>query len=296
MTTELVQLFEQLFNEYDFMEKTPENFPYKQSFLENSGLYVNVLSGKLSDGTIGSKTVYVNEYEGLLDAEIVMKVPGIKHLKRLDAGFLTVFRSGLVAAYVLWKSKKLDKKIGFIGGGKINLMTAQILSMMGCTDFVLIGGRYNVAKNEQWFSMVSDRKIETGFEKLKDCEVLVACTNNNDKSDLIRIKHAPRAQMVIAQDGGYTLASEWRNRNLNLSDYPKQLVHHFREEFPYDRGRFKNQVYQINLLRGDDNNIGVYLYGTIVADLIAAKFYIENREWFDTVFEKYYDALKRMEK
>lgn len=296
MISELATLFAHLRDEFNFQNENPENFPFKQSFLENSGYYVNVLSGKLSDGTIGSKTVFVDEYSGLLDAELVMKIPNAKTMVRMDAGFLTVFRSGLVAAYTVWRTGNLDLKIGFIGGGKINLMTAKILSLLGCRDFVLIGGRKNVSKNESVFSTVTGVKFETGFEKLKDCDVLIACTNNNDKADLISIKHAPKAKLVIAQDGGYTLASDWRLRNMNFSDYPAQIVNHFKEEFPYDRGRFKNQVFQINLLRERDSNIGVYLYGTIVADLVAAKFTMENQDWVEDMFFEYSQGLQKMEK
>jgi hypothetical protein len=297
MTKEIIEQFELLFTEFEYLEKNPESFPHKSSFADTPGLYVNVLSGQLSDGTVGSKTVYVKEDEGLLDAEVVMKRTGIKRMTRMDASFLTIYRSALVAAYTLWRARRLNTKIGFIGGGKINLMTAMLLSDLGASDFVVLGGRHNTSKNEGCFSIGTGKKIATGYENLRDCETLVVCTNNVEQEHLISREIAPSVSFVVVQDNGYTLSEDWRRDWIAFSDYPAQLAAHFKDEFPFDRrGKFKNRLFPINMVRGTTARAGVYLFGTIVADLVAAKYVLENQDWFESLGLEYNNAMRGFEK
>lgn len=293
----ILEQFRLLEQEYKYQTENNLDFPVKTTFMVDSGRYMNVLSGRLSTGLVGSKTIYVNEYDGIIDAEIVMNSPGVKHLSRIDASFLTVYRSALTAAFVLHKTGRLDNWIGFIGGGKINHMTALLLNKLGASGFVLIGGRQNVEKNEGCFGKVIGKKLLTGYDNLKKCDTLVVCTNNNKKENLITKKMAPKVSMVIAQDGGYTLAPDWRNDWTAFSDYPKQLVAHFDEEFPYDdRKKDKPIVLPLGLLKKNTYHIGVYLYGTIVADLVTAQYYIENGAWFSSIKKECASTLIGFEK
>lgn len=290
----LAKAFDTITVELMHMHRNPKLFPTKQSFLVNSGEYVNVLCGQSSIGIVGSKTVYVNEAKGVLDSETVLRFPHENKLVKIDSGYLTILRSGLFAAYAIRRAGYVDKRIGLIGGGKINLMTAAFLSAMGVREIVLIGGRQRVDKNVQVFTKLTGLNVLTGVDCLRTCAVLISCTTNNEERDLILPEHAPNVGMVIAQDGGFTLSPKWRERFWRTyTDHPTQLANHWNEEFPYDTtgGGVLHPLHTL----GRESYVGVYLYGTILADIIAAQWMLAGT--IPDLFESdFYEALKELER
>lgn len=275
-----------------YMERHPDLFPPKESFLVNSGKYVNVMCGQNSRGVVASKTIYVNEAEGILDATMALRFPDKEGITVLDAGYLTILRSALFAAYAVLRSGHIENTIGLIGGGKINLMTAAFLKLMGVRDIVLLGGRQRPDKNAHVFTNLTGLRVKTGMENLKDCGVLISCTTNNEEKDMIKPIHAPNTTLVIAQDGGFTLSPEWRKHWKIYTDHPTQLAKHWDEEFPYDHvgGGVLHPLYKL----GYEKNVGVYLYGTITADIIAAQWQMADTIP-DMFIHDYLENLKLLE-
>lgn len=290
----LDRLYTRFFEELDYQTKNQSCFPIKNSFIKSSGEYVNVLSGKLSNGTVGAKVVYVDEQKGLLESVTSLRVLGEGSLVSFDSSFLTALRSALLAVFAVKRVGRLNMPIGLIGGGKINLLTAKLLSMYGCTDITLIGGRLNAEKNAGYFSTAVGFPVKTGYQNLRKCRVLISCTNNNEPENFITKKMVPTAEIVIAQDGGYTFSRDWRMDWLNFSDYPLQLNSHFEEEFPYDKRRsFKGMLLPIMLLREETCYAGVYLYGTVVADLVIGESYLgSGKEFCDSIMGLYTNFIQ----
>ena len=280
MKNEILRLFEFLEQEFRYQEAAGDSeFPIKHSFLEDSGKYINVLLGRLSTGLTGSKTIMVDEYSGVTQATTVYNSPGALGLNVLDSARLTAFRCGLVAAYVVWKTGKLGSLIALIGGGRINLYTAYMLSLLGASEFVYIGGRKQPDKNIGVFRTVTDRSFKDGVENVRHAEVIITSTSNNSKDGLYSADKLGEPHLTISQDGGFTLGAQYRKYKL-FSDYPAQLKAHAKDEFMFDNRPTRYKFRPLYELGVGNEHVGVYLYGTIIADLVVADFYEKYPGWF----------------
>lgn len=281
----ILSVFDKLEREYSYLNKNTEKFPLKNTILINndSGIYMNTLFGQLSDGTIGSKTVYVNEYKHIIDSCVILKENLEDKIIVNTNKYLTVLRSALSVAYVVYKSELKDCVIGIIGAGKINLATIYFLNILGHNNFVLLGGKKDKEKNKEAFKRMlnKDANLEFGLEKLKKAKIIIACTNNNTKKNRYSTSIAKKCVLHIVSDGGFTLDDKWRKKYLLYCDYPLQLEKNDDEEFPFDKevNLFDSIVDFCGVqLESDTFNwkgSGVYLYGTIIADLILAKEYMK---------------------
>ncbi len=204
MIRQFSRLFKQLSKEFKYMEKNDIEFPIKASFHErlNNNRYTNVLFGRLSDGTVGSKIGFADDEKGYLSTVLSYKSEKDNYLHYNQDKFLTIFRTGLMMAYVVAMRKGLSKKIGIIGSGKINLMLAYILSILGAKDITLVGGKKDACKNVKTFREITNLPIKCGLNNLLQCDIVISCTNNNSKKHWITIREAPEAKLIIASDGG----------------------------------------------------------------------------------------------
>lgn len=260
----LLNVLEVFEGAYLDMYAHPQNYPHKHAFyVRDYEEFVNVLTGRFGD-MVGTKMVYVNEREQKISAKLTYTDLSKKNeFTTLEFGNYTLLRSAISAAYAVQRGGCIGGKVGFIGGGRINILTASILANLGTTQFALIGGRKDSEKNREVFEEITGCNFVTQFD---DCDVVVSCTTNDSREDLYSVIQAPRAILTIAQDGGFTLDETWRHKKFALlSDYPAQMNSHLADEFIFDK--------EMHLMGYDLTHLnkfycaGVYLYGTIAADM-----------------------------
>lgn len=277
---ELQSLFDDVEKGLTYMYANPYSFPVKQSIQNSSGVYFNILAGRLEDGTFGSKSIYVNEYtkDVYSTTHLVYKGQDLT----LDSSRLTTFRCALLAAYVLYKELQHlppTPVIGILGVGRINKMTIDLIETFAQPNYVFINGTRNPNKGLSSLTQGIADRVEIGLGNASACDVLLACTSNNDVDELYTIESFPNVSLTIAQDGGYTLDNDFRENAVLFSDYPKQIQAHIYDEFPHGCNRTFNPLTRNDAYKfSDDIPLrGYYLYGTALMDILVAQWYIDGR-------------------
>lgn len=266
------ELFSYLDREYAII-KDAKTLPLKTVFTGGDpAQYTNILQGKDSEGYIAVKMIHVNEKSRRTVARILLQEPETEKILDLDGNLLTLWRTALNAAYAVRKTTTTDDNILFIGGGRINMMTAYILSEIGYRRFRLIGGHDDADKNLFYFEDLTQVTFNRHFT-IDETTVVISCTNNNDLTKLYSAAQFPACRVHVTSDTGYSLDSTFRRAAVDLySDCPVHLFEHHHFEFPMDA---KYHIFAgLHLLANDSQPKGIYLYGNIILDILAAR----NRE------------------
>lgn len=235
--------------------------------------YANIMSAKLLCGTIGVKSIFVNEPRGLLNASLTLTFPSGRQTT-VDASEITLLRCGLMAALAAEKFVKVNRntKVGFIGNGKINQKTAQVFQeLFGIEDICIRGSKQNRSKNYHRFKAMGFDQIEIDHwdspELTRTCDIVISCTNTLSSADVISYKDLEGPSLFIAQDGGYIFGPSFREYTQSFTDHPEQLCPAWSDEFPYDEDKIP--LYCL-ANRSRPGPISIYLYGIAFADVFVA--------------------------
>lgn len=239
-------------------------------------VYTNSMYARLSDGTFGTKLIYVNEKTGFAGGRVVVYGPSGAMLADIDCGELTQIRCGLMAALCLRKFRKEFEHpfpfyVAIVGAGKIASGVFSVLTNLNVKIYVLDKNKLPLYYNG----------VELVPTKLgPNMDVVITCTSANTKQDLVTIDEFPLTGLFISFDGGYYLGPQFRDpqRFQVLADHPAQIREHFDHEFPWDRSipSFAT-LSNIGQSRKPDT---VHLFGVAMADVYAAAHYQVLREMF----------------
>ncbi|MBF0135316.1 MAG: hypothetical protein H7833_12145 [Magnetococcus sp. DMHC-1] len=277
--------------DHEYTIRTPDRNPPKTSLTMHADgqgvpiVYLNQMMAVLSDGTFGSKLVFVDEGTHRLGGRVVVYDKSFALLVDQDAETITALRCGLMAALAMDRyfrctpRLRRDLTIGFIGTGRINQMTAWVLrTLWGCERFLIRGSPTHINKHAALFPECA--KVADGIRDFSNCNVIVACTNNRSAEHLIETDAIHGPILFIAQDGGYLLGSSFRQRFPSFTDDMPQLSRSLQEEFPFDRtpvslvGDLNHPAF---LEQGNQpaTAVCVYLYGIALADVVTALFHLK---------------------
>lgn len=235
-----------------------------------ASVYTNSMYARLSDGSFGTKLIYVNEETGFSGGRVVAYHKSGTLKADMDCGILTQIRCGLMAALCLeYFIEKQDQppNILIVGTGKLGSGIYSVIK-----DY---GNIY--ARNTSGFVALpnQDKRVPSdGFD------VVITATTASEKEELVTLDDYPRANLFISFDGGYYLGPQFRdmNRFQVLADHPAQIREHFDGEFPWDSyvpsfGTLTN----IGQSRKPDT---VHLFGVAMADVYTAIHYYKLKELF----------------
>jgi hypothetical protein len=230
---------------------------------DNGGLWMKrftTMSARLLDGTVGSKTIYVDEESGDMKSTTILYSPD-GMMKAVNSDGLTRTRCALMAALSIERFFTPESikhlVIGFIGNGRINNETERVLrELFGAKQF-----KY---------------KARNGcFINFDDVDVVISCTTSDSQEDQISFGIAPNASLYIAQDTGWLLDQSFRANCISYSDYPDQIMAHYKNEFPWDSGKYSfKPLYRISEEEEAQEYllpVAVYLYGVAIADVVVAE-------------------------
>lgn len=213
-------------------------------------------------GNYGCKTIYVNDETGEYKETYTLNG------KEINYDGLTILRCAMVNKMIIDMLGFEERiKIGFIGNGRINYKTAEVLENIG--TMVLRGSPRNPTKNFSKFSNIGYCKIDNRFEDLSECDVVIVCTNSYEKSNLISTDML-KCNTLIVLDCGYIIDESFRNEYDNFSDYPEQLESNYEHEFPFDKSNHKFKSIFDESFKSSRKKC-IYVHGTAITDLSTAK-------------------------
>ena len=134
-----------------------------------------------------------------------------------------------------------DTRVGFIGTGRINLSTAETFKVLfGTREFVATGSPNAETKNIRAFNGITltfaDSR-EFGLTKIRECEVLISCTTAaTNEEECFDYSDLSGPKVFIAHDSGYIFGKTFRDELKSFCDMPEQLINHWENEFPWDKG------------------------------------------------------------
>lgn len=265
-----------------------EHNPVKQAF-EIAGMdgcvlkSTNVMYATL-DGSNITKVISIDDVTGISNETIVYTDKYLNTYIKQNVG-LTPLRCGIMATLaadlncnIISNTNGFNTKVGFIGNGKINQKTMEVLNILfGLDSCVIRGSEKDRAKNKEKFeSIVSDVTVDDtdDLSILNQCDIVFCCTSSYRKEDMISKDKLMKPRLLVVQDSGYILDESfrkdfWRN---NYTDHEEQLYEHYKDEFPYDRRRRYFPTMHCKTGRS-----AVYLYGVAIADLIVfEEFFLED--------------------
>lgn len=277
--------------ELEYAEMSGDSNPPKQSIplaeVEHDGSlrrYVNVMGAKLSDGTFGSKTVFVDELDNKTGGLVTHFGADGSLLYTLPASLVTPLRCAMMAALCLSMRRLGEKRdVTIVGRGELGLAIANTLWILRkeleIQGIISVAGRH-IYRNQRRllpgiqtdFWVLKDFKDSWGDWNSKPTSTLITATNN-DGSDLLHPGPGSPAE-VVSFDGGGLLSPAWRHSHTNYCDYPHQLRQHLNTEFPYDGpAGFLGHIMPLNELRRSkrDDATAAYLYGIAMADLVVGR-------------------------
>jgi len=237
---------------------------------------LSAMVARLQDGTSGVKAVLLDENTGDMTSYTSVFYPDGTS-KVVESTELTRLRCALMAAFATEGRVELKKgsRVGFIGAGRINLCTAQVLNILfGVEDFVIVGSTSNPAKNFEKFWDIGRTKIDsfhTGFEYLKTCDVVISATTAMTREDSIHFSQLEGPKLFISQDGGFIFGESFRSACRSFSDSPTQILDHWKEEFPWDQPGCFVGIEDMNRFARAGQSSVVYLYGIAMADVVVAE-------------------------
>lgn len=287
----LFRYLSDLYEQIPLMPADRISHPIKQSYTlsqTEDGLpisYVNIMSARLENGICGTKLIHVDEGKGQ-SSSVISFVDGTGEVRSVSGDFITPLRCGLMVAHALQNyygiHRNSEIRIGLIGTGKINRMTAYVLrALWGINNFVARGSPLNPYKNAHQLRENDSFSVEVDATEdlalLNTCYAVISATNTLSPAHAIPFSLFAGGEsspsLFIAQDSGYIFGPSFREQLPSYADYPDQLQAHFAEEFPYD----SEQVVFHPLNRGiKHNRAAVYLYGMAFADVAVAHYLFEK--------------------
>lgn len=275
----IVEAFDLLSTEYSRQvgwKNPPKTFiPLEMNEIQSPVSYFNQMASVLSDGTFGGKFVFVDEVNGRLGGRVLVYNKDFSLAADYDAERITAIRCGLMAALAIDRffmdpNKYRHMRVGFIGNGRINQATAQVLNeLWGIWDFRLCGSQAARGRNLTKFPGL--KTIALTPDRLSDCDVVISCTNNNDPDQMVSANEISGPRLFIAQDSGFMFDHTFRDRYRSFTDNVEQLQAAVSHEFQLDP---EPPVLFGNLNHPRLGNIDaacVYLYGIALADVVTAK-------------------------
>lgn len=226
----------------------------------------NIMSAKTENG-IFTKVISLDDITNQSSEEIIYVQNDGKVFKANSLN-LTVIRCALMACLSIELCLGFENvyQVGFIGDGKINLKTCELIrDFVGVTNFVVRGKQEGKINNLEKFQKYGNIIIDENYELLNKCDVVICCTNSCDENDVIQNILLKDVPLIISQDGGYILGESFRKERENFTDCVEQLKENYHEEFPYDKKKHKlNYMKQIR----NKKNKAVWLYGIALADAL----------------------------
>ena len=113
--------------------------------------YLNIMSAVLSDGTFGSKTIFVDEVAGLVGGDVLHYGANGRRLYSLPASLVTPLRCAMMAALALQYRRQGPadgRRVMVLGRGEIGVATCQVLHKL--RDELCIEEIYSVGGERQW--------------------------------------------------------------------------------------------------------------------------------------------------
>ena len=106
---------------------------------------------------------------------------------------------------------------------------------------------------------------------LASCDVIISATSALTEGQTLQARQLDRVPLVIAQDMGYMFGPSFRKERISFADYPAQLHHAFKTEFPYDNPLDLSGFHSLTHPRYAGERCAVYLYGVAMADAVVAR-------------------------
>lgn len=237
-----------------------------------------VMFAKTVKGVNAQKTIIIDDEQGETTEKIIAESSGKKY--EFANCNLTGYRCAEMTVLAILMLYGRPRKIGFIGTGKTNLLNMiAITREFDIEQCVIRGSKRNLIKNIGDFFTVSDNVIVDTSDDMKllnECEVVIECCNNCEKSELLTSDMLKSPKLIVALDCGFLLDETFRKDRVSFSDWPEQLEAHYKEEFVFDEHQ-----YQFKQMRYDHEpyeRAVVYLYGVAIADAVATERLIREVE------------------
>jgi hypothetical protein len=252
--------------------------------------YFNVMTSKLSTGHFGGKYIFVDDLRGEFRGDVFVFGKNGEQLFTVASQELTRLRCALMAIMAAQRFYGAEifseLRFGFIGSGKINALTAQILrNAYGVPAYrmtVKASPRHPYKSHSTFPEGVNFTRES---RDLAYASTVFVCTNLREKSEVYEVNDlvdfGQIAPLFITQDGGWTLGRTWRAPmavRANYADHIDQILTHAVPgddyDFPWDEtpprqfldlndGSFRRR-------RGSDGPAVVYLSGMAMADLVVS--------------------------
>jgi len=273
------EVLRSLKEEYPLIAKHPERHPPKNHYtMQTDGIadiaFVNAMSAQLSDMTVSNKLIYVNDRTGKMVSSVAYCLPD-GDILHLDGEALTAYRCGAMAALAmnLWGVNGAVR-VGLIGYGRINQATLHVLKARGLVSSLVISGSAGRPRkyDNPYPSLSVDFEEGAGYlPALASCDVIISATSALTEGQTLQARQLDRVPLVIAQDMGYMFGPSFRKERISFADYPAQLHHAFKTEFPYDNPLDLSGFHSLTHPRYAGERCAVYLYGVAMADAVVAR-------------------------
>ena len=144
------------------------------------------MSAVLSDGSFGSKTIFVDEVAGTVGGDVLHYGANGRRLYSLPASLVTPLRCAMMAALALqYRSKGPagGRHVLVLGRGEIGVATCQVLHAL--RDQLDISEIYSIGGERQWHNAKRlPRSVELGvldelFSEASDITTLITATNHS---------------------------------------------------------------------------------------------------------------------
>lgn len=240
--------------------------------------YTNALYARLSDGSFGSKTIYVNEETGVTSGWCMAASKDGVVKASIESSWVTQIRCGLMAALCLnyrFGGEAISPRIAIVGKGKIASGVFSVIKNLGRITVVRKNG------TAQHYNKFTGHWEEVILDKLVKFDVVISCTSEYEKENVIAADKFPDAKLFIAFDSGYYLGPEFRTaENIwSCADHPKQLTAHFHSEFPWDFRAISFSCLDTLAYRKPEKAVA-YLYGLAMSDVYCTLHNEELRKLF----------------
>lgn len=245
--------------------------------------YFNMMSAVLTTGEFGGKLVFVNEGANILTGRVVVFDKDGNLIVNCRADRLTAIRCGLMAALAIklffGSVENSRLRIGFVGMGRINSATLEVLHLLwGCDEFLIKGSPHRPYPKPNVFldGISYGHVVDAG--DLAACDVVISCTNLQNPSEALSADNfsGGNVRLFIAQDGGWTLGPSFRRLYPSFCDSTPQILKNLSHEFPFDTPiPFAGSASDLREMRhptfrNEFDPACVYLTGMALADLSVA--------------------------
>jgi ornithine cyclodeaminase/alanine dehydrogenase-like protein (mu-crystallin family) len=237
--------------------------------------YLMLMPALLSDGTLMSKSIYVEDDEKRSRGTLELFYPDGSVFTG-DATTITKIRSALMAAIAAYyHNPDLDDcaTLGLVGTGEMNKTTFAVFNaIFGIDQVVIRGSKRDRGKNADFFKRFgalvdidasSDGRLLNGL-----CDVVVSCTNSSDLEEALPVEYLPDPKTIILQDGSYGIRVRGRHKTF-YTDYPEQTAASWDDEFP--ECELPEYLLGLKSLRSERGQALVTLYGIAFADAVVAR-------------------------